>query len=245
MGIYLFIATGSAAGVREWTRERMVNLAATAGYRLDRLYVEGRHYTNAQELKDILNMKRGDPLFAFDPDTARAMLVRIPWIKEANVRRELPNTIYISIHERTPIALWQHDGKVRVIDAEGMTLTRDLRAFTKLPLVVGENANTNASTLLSLLAAEPQIAQRVDAATWVGGRRWDLNLRGGTVVKLPEDDTGLALKRLADTHAAEGILDKDLAMIDLREPDRTVVRARPGASLETPVKFDKTKGKAL
>lgn len=244
MGIYLFVATGSAAGVREWMRERVVNLAASAGYRLDRLYVEGRRYTSAQELKDILNMKRGDPLFAFDPDTARAMLLRMSWIKDANVRRELPNTIYVSIIERTPIALWQHDGKVRVIDAEGVTLTRDLRAFTKLPLVVGENANTNAAVLLSLLSAEPQIAERIDAATWVGGRRWDLNLRGGTVVKLPEDDPGLALKRLADTQGAEGILDKDLAMIDLREPDRTVVRARPGAATETPINFNDA-GKAL
>lgn len=237
MGLYLFFATGSAAGVREWGRERMVQLAATAGYRLDRIYIEGRTNISKQELRDILNMKVGDPLFAFDPDTARAILLRMPWIKDAQVRRHLPNTIYVSITERTPIALWQQDGKVRVIDTEGVTLTRDLRAFTKLPLVVGQDANIHAATLLSLLAAEPTIAARVDAATWVGNRRWDLNLRGGTLVKLPEDDAGLALKRLADTQLRDMILDKDLAMIDLREPERTVVRTRPGVTLEHPVTF--------
>lgn len=237
MMIYLFFATGSAALTREWARERMVNLAANAGYRLKDLYVEGRYYTDADVVRGIVNMERGDPLFAFDPDTAHDLLTKVSWIKDVNVRREMPDTIYIKITEREPLALWQHDGKVRVIDADGVILTSDLRAFTALPLVVGAGANKHAADLLAMLTAEPNLQKRIITAAWVGDRRWDLTTQGGMVIKLPDENVGLAIKKLSDSQGQDKLLDKDIAVIDLREADRLVVRTRPGAVTEYKASF--------
>lgn len=234
MVFYTINATNATAPVREWARARLVTLAANMGYRVRNLYVVGRQYTDADVMRGIVNVHRGDPLFDFDPDTARDLLMKISWVKDAVVRRQLPDTIYVQLTERQPMALWQQGGKVRVIDRDGIPLTTDLRGFNALPLVVGDGANTQAATLIDLIQAEGTLANRVENALWVGSRRWDLMFTGGMIVKLPEDDLGLAIKRLADAQTSEKILDKDLLVIDLREPDRVVVRARPGATPATP-----------
>jgi len=236
-GVYLFFSSGSATMVREWGRERMVYFAANMGYRVDNIYVEGRNYTEADLLRGIINMEKGDPIFAFDPVTARDLLRKVSWVKDANVRRQLPNSIYIRITERSPLALWQVDGKVRVIDADGEVLTSDLRPFSALPLVVGEGANKKVSDLMALLDAEIDVKARVEAATWVGDRRWDLTMKNGLVIKLPEEDVGLALKKLADSQRDDRLLDKNIALVDLREADRFVIRTKPGAVEEYKASF--------
>lgn len=230
MATYLFVATGSARGTQEWMRERMVTLAANMGYRLDRLYVEGRHYTRADDLRRIINMKKGDPIFSFDPDTARDLLLKLSWVKDVTVRRELPSTIYIELIERRPLALWQFDGRVRVVDETGAILTQDIAPFEALPLVVGAGANNQAADLLAELTAEPEVFKRLESAQWIGKRRWDLVTKGGVVVKLPEHDVGLALKQLGDAQRHDQLLEKDLVQIDLREADRLVIRTRPGVA---------------
>lgn len=219
-----------------------VTLADT-GFRVENILVEGRAEVDAEVLRAIINLERGDPIFAFDPAETREMIERLSWVREAHVERRLPNTVYVGLVERTPVALWQHKNKLRVIDAEGVTLTDKLSVNQKsLPIVVGEYANEQAYDLLVMLNAEPGIQKLVEAATWVGDRRWDLALKNDMVVRLPEMDIGLALSRLTQAQEQDKILDKDLSVIDLREKDRITVRTRPGAVQEYQASFDSAKG---
>lgn len=216
---------------------------ADAGFRVENILVEGRAEVDAEVLRAIINLERGDPIFAFDPAETREMIERLSWVREAHVERRLPNTVYVGLVERTPVALWQHKNKLRVIDAEGVTLTDKLSVNQKsLPIVVGEYANEQAYDLLVMLNAEPGIQKLVEAATWVGDRRWDLALKNNMVVRLPEMDIGLALSRLTQAQEQDKILDKDLSVIDLREKDRITVRTRPGAVQEYQASFDSAKG---
>lgn len=216
---------------------------ADAGFRVENILVEGRAEVDAEVLRAIINLERGDPIFAFDPAETREMIERLSWVREAHVERRLPNTVYVGLVERTPVALWQHKNKLRVIDAEGVTLTDKLSVNQKsLPIVVGEYANEQAYDLLVMLNAEPDIQKLVEAATWVGDRRWDLALKNDMVVRLPEMDIGLALSRLTQAQEQDKILDKDLSVIDLREKDRITVRTRPGAVQEYQASFDSAKG---
>lgn len=216
---------------------------ADLGFRVENILVEGRYETDPDVLRAIINLNRGDSIFAFDPAETREMIERLSWVREAHVERRLPDTIYVGIVERKPIALWQHKNKLRVIDEEGVTLTDKLGVNQKtLPIVVGEYANEQAYNLLVMLEAEPEISKLVEAATWVGDRRWDLTLKNEIIVRLPENEIGLALSRLAKAQAQDKILDKDLNAIDLRETDRITVRTRPGAVQEYQASFDSKAG---
>lgn len=214
-------------------QDQAYDLLADSGFRVNNILVEGRYETDPDVLRAIVNLERGDPIFAFDPAETREMIERLSWVRSVHIERRLPDTIYIGLVEREPVALWQHKNKLRVIDADGVTLTDKLSASQKLlPIVVGEYANEQAYNLLAMLGAEPEIKALIEAATWVGDRRWDLTLKNGMTVRLPEMDIGLALSRLAKAQAEDGILEKDLSMIDLRETDRITVRTRPGAVQE-------------
>ena len=231
--------SGAMDRTHQKVQNKLYSVLADSGFRVENILVEGRTETDADVLRAIINLERGDPIFAFDPAETREMIERLSWVREAHVERRLPDTVYIGIVERKPMALWQYKNKLRVIDADGVTLTDKLSANQKiLPIVVGEYANEQAYNLLVMLEAEPDISSLVEAATWVGDRRWDLTLKNAMTVRLPEADIGLALSRLAQANTKDKILEKDLSVIDLRETDRITVRTRPGAVQEYKASFD-------
>ncbi len=227
------VLSGAAQRTGIWTQQQLYELAAAGGFAVENILVEGRFHSDPDVLRALINIERGDPLFAFDPAEAKEMIERISWVRMAHVERRLPDTIYIGLIEREPVALWQSKRKVRVIDADGVTLTdRDLAPYKDLILLVGEDAPAHVAALLPLLAAEPVLQARVEAAGWVGERRWDLTLKNGITVRLPEEDPGFALRRLAKAQEEDGLLDKDITVVDMRLPDRITVRTKPGAVQE-------------
>jgi len=239
LGTWLFLS-GTAQRGADWSGEKVYEMAGHAGFSVENILVEGRVYTDSGVLKALVNVERGDPILAFDPKDAKDLIERIAWVKEAHVERRLPNTIYIGLQEREPMALWQHKGKIRVIDSEGVTLSdKKIEPFRDLIILVGEDAPDNAPDFLALLAAEPVIRNKVEAATWVGERRWDLKLKNGLTVKLPENDMGFALRRLVQAQQEDNLLDKDLSVIDMRDSSRITVRTRPGAVQEYEAGFSK------
>lgn len=232
IGAWLFLS-GAAQRTGIWAKQQVYQLAGHAGFAVENILVEGRLHSDPDVLRALINIERGDPIFAFDPQDAKEMIERISWVSEAHVERRLPDTIYIGLTERQPMALWQNKKKIRVIDSEGVTLTdRDIAPYKDLIIVVGEDAPEHAPALLALLDAEPHVGEKVNAATWLGERRWDLKLKNGITVKLPEDDMGLALRKLAQAQEQDRLLEKDLTVIDMRLPDRITVRTRPGAVQE-------------
>src|SRR3546814_20627940 len=95
-------------------------------------------------------------MLAFDPRAARARIVSLGWVAEAKVERRLPNTIFIRIIERQPIAIWQHDGRFLLADRQGVTIGRQgIDRFSNLNLVVGENAPQYAAALPGMPRTEP------------------------------------------------------------------------------------------
>ncbi|PZO87684.1 MAG: cell division protein FtsQ [Micavibrio aeruginosavorus] len=225
------VMSGVAERTRMGIESSFLQTTKGWGFKVDNILVDGRSYTDADTLKAMINMEKGDPIFAFRPAEAKAMLEKISWVKSAQVERRLPDTIYIKLTEREPFALWQRNKKLVLIDKEGAVLSdRDLGKFSKLMIVVGNEAPQRAAELLSMLDAEPSIRERVEAATLIAGRRWDLKLKSGADVKLPEKELGLALRRLAVNHEEEALLDKDVLSIDVREEGRITVRTKPGAA---------------
>lgn len=232
--------------VEKRVENTVLGITADWGFAVRNVLVDGRHYTDADTIKAMIAMEKGDPIFAFDPVAAKTMLEKLSWVKTAHVERRLPDTIYIRLQERAPLALWQRHKKLAVIDAEGVVLTdTNLAAFRNLPLVVGEGAEVRAETLLGLLRAEPLIFERVEAATLISGRRWDLTLKSGAELKLPEADIGLALRKLAINHEEESLLDKQVLSIDVREEGRITVRTKPGAAQEFNAAITPAAGKPI
>ena len=220
--------------------ERIGNATAALGLRIAHVDIEGRVKTPEPLLRAAIGIVPGQPILSYSVQAARARIESINWVARVTVERRLPDTIVVRLDERHPFAVWQHDGKFRLIDRKGNIVTdSDVADFaSQLPLVVGAGANAPvnpyappgantpcvAAKLLDALAREPAIQSRVVAAVRVGERRWNLRLKNGIDVLLPEGAEKQALARLAQLEAQHQLLDRPLQAIDMRLPDRFVFR---------------------
>ena len=207
---------------------QLVAWSGQAGYRVDDIFVEGRVKTPRDQLLTALGVKRGDAILAVDLAAAQKRIEEIPWVRSAAVERRLPHQIHILITERQPIALWQNKGRYFLIDHDGQIVGDQIDDYANLPLTVGEGAPDHAAELVALLDTEPLLKDRVKAATWVGDRRWNVMLDrtpDGIEVRLPEEDAETAWHDLAKLDQQQSLLERQVGVIDMRLPDRLVLRA--------------------
>ena len=173
-------------------------MANSAGFRITTVAINGRKQLTQDEVLAIGGVNGRSSLLFLDAATVRAKLKANPWIAEATILKLYPGRLQIDIVERLPFALWQQDGRLSVIADDGTVLEPYLsRRFISLPLVVGKGAETRAKDFLALLARYPQVHAATKAAVFVGERRWNLRLRDGVDIRLPENDVGDALAALS------------------------------------------------
>ncbi len=225
--------SGFFAKSAEWGNQQIIAVSKNMGFVVDDILLEGRKYSDIDFLRAMINIEKGDPLFSFNPAQARALLERMEWVHHAHVERRLPDKIYIRLTEREPMALWQKGKELYLLDERGEEIKTDrLSRFSGLIIVIGKSAPKKASNLIVLLQNQRDILERVEAATWIGERRWDLRMKSGVIVKLPEEGISLALGRLHRAQNQDGLLDKKLVAIDLRSPKKITVKTKPGGVKE-------------
>jgi cell division protein FtsQ len=198
------------------------------GLTVSDITVEGRETTDRETILAALAAGSGTPILAVSPTHVKEQLEALPWVRTAVIERRLPGTLYVRLVERKPLALWQHGGKLELVDREGSVIrVARLDRFAKLPLVVGEGAASHAAELLEMLGNNPDLAARVTAAVRVGDRRWNLRIDNAIDVLLPADETAAAWSQLARLERSSAILKREVLTIDLRLPDRLVLRVTP------------------
>lgn len=221
----------------------IVAMTAEQGWKLDRVVVEGRSRIKPEQLAQALDVERGTPLLFYDLEQAGARVASIGWVKTVHLERRLPDTLVVTIQERTPAALWRQDnGRIQVIDSEGVVVSPVITPeFKDLLLVQGNTAPENLAPLLAALNSQGKLAKDVDQAHWVGGRRWDLVMRNGVTLKLPATELQPALARVAQAQMKDDILNKPIDHVDVRDPVRVIVKPKSGAAGELQLNLVSTK----
>ncbi|WP_457797331.1 cell division protein FtsQ/DivIB [Methylocystis sp. S23] len=231
--ILLFGGVGFAGLVQNGGYDRIVasegqpwDIAARAiGFDISAVTIAGQSRLTERELLDASGVGPKNSLPFLDANAVRERLMAVPLVKSARVMKLYPNRLVVAIEERQPHALWQREGRVSVISEDGVAIDelRDER-YLGLPFVVGEGAQKRLPEFLQLLKGMEDLAQRVKAGVMVAGRRWDIEMTNGVVVKLPEENPGPAVETLKRLQREARILDKDVMSVDLRASDRATVR---------------------
>lgn len=200
---------------------------AVIGLRIEEFSISGRRYTRESDIVAAVGAYYGDPILGIDPLDAKLRIEGLPWVERAEVERILPKTISVNVIERVPLAIWQSDDLHQIIDTKGTVIPDQAASdFLDLPVVSGDGAEDAAADLVSVLSIVPSIRQYVVAAERRGDRRWDLFLTLGIKVQLPGQNADLALRHLAEAEGRYGLFKRDIVNIDLRVPDRMIVRKR-------------------
>ena len=226
-----FVVYGLIGGghVRRMTEAALI----AAGFWVERIEISGHVETAELAILEQLELDGSRSLVTYDVAAARARLASLPWVATATVRKHYPDRLLVAVKERVPFALWQRNHTISLIDRTGKAIApyEDPR-FANLPLVVGRGANAEAEAFLSLLEGFPDIAERLRATVLVAERRWNMVFENGITVKLPETNVGEALEQLAVLDAVDGLLSRDVTIVDLRLSDRVTVRL-PDDTAET------------
>lgn len=194
-------------------------LAVDAGFGISAIHLSGNRYTPPGVILAALGFAPGQSIFRADVQGARATLLKLDWVAGARVSRRYPDAIYVRVVEKVPFALWSSGSGAAVVDREGDPITRvEPSQFSKLPLFLGDRP-AGAAELMDSIALHRAVAARVRAMQRVSGRRWNLILDDGVLVKLPEQDWAKQLDSLERLIVEKGILERDIAEIDLRSRD--------------------------
>jgi cell division protein FtsQ len=206
-------------------------LANSAGFRITTVGINGRKQLSQDEVLAIGGVNGRSSLLFLDADAVRDKLKANPWIGEATVLKLYPGRLQIDIVERSAFALWQQDGHLSVIADDGAVLEPYVtRRFTSLPLVVGKGAETRARDFLALLDRYPQVRAVTKAVIFVGERRWNLRLKDGLDIRLPEHDVGNALAVLSKIDKEDKLFSRDIVTVDMRLSDRLIVQLSDDAA---------------
>jgi cell division protein FtsQ len=217
----------------ETFKKDFLTLTKKAQFEVKDVTAEGLRLSTKDEVYDALGVKRGTPILSVDLEEAAARLSKLPWVDSVAIERRMPDTIAVVLTERMPVARWQHNEKLAVIDSKGRILpTAKPENFPSLPMLVGTGADRAAYSFLSLLKAYPDIREKMISAVQVSERRWDLHFPPKITVRLPEDGVDNALHRLSVLMAQEKILDRAIVAVDLRIEDRLVLEPAIGAKEE-------------
>jgi len=223
--------------------------ANRAGFRISEVALDGEREVGRNEILMLAGITDRSSLLFLDAARTRTRLLTNPWIADATVLKLYPDRLRIEIKERQPFALWQRDGRVVLIAADGTVLETAVSSrFNALPLVVGKGAEQNAQNFLTLVARYPLIAQVNEASILVAERRWNLHLKGGVDILLPEIGPEQALRTLIDLDRSDKLLSRDIMAVDLRLRDRVTVRQSDSAAVAREQAFKEAekakKGKA-
>ena len=161
--------------------------AADAGFRVHRIKItgvkrmsEGSVYARVQDqLRSADGAGRSDAL--------RQRLLELPWVSDARVSRQLPDTLLIDIVERVPRAVLVKPDHLELIDGTGHELEPIALAQAKAKgwlMISGPGAQREVTALDQLLDNASALKPQVAAAEWVGNRRWNLTFKTGQLLAL-------------------------------------------------------------
>ena len=223
--VFVLSAGGALYINRDEISSQLLKQSVLAGFGLQIVEVNGRNHTAKKAVLDAIGVHKNTPVFTLNLPAIRTQLTSLGWVEDARVERYFPNKLVVTLRERVPLALLQTEKGHRLIDASGEMITdASAKEFTHLPVISGsKGAATKAYLILDILQTEPELFSDVWAVHFVSGRRWDVHMRSGLVIKLPERDPVLAWSRLSQLEAETKITARDLAAIDLRIPDQLIV----------------------
>lgn len=204
------------------------NYSAGLGFKIDDIIITGRDKTAKQDILNALQLSRETNILNLDLRDLKQKVEQLPWVRHAVVKRRFfPNIIQIDIRERQVQSIWQLDHKFRPIDGEGNVIEADYSPDHPILLIVGEGAPENITALMKSITDDQNIFQRIKVANYISGRRWNIvldDVENGITVKLPEKHIDEAWKKLLKLNTTQGLLKRKLTIIDLRFPNKVIVK---------------------
>lgn len=190
------------------------------GFNIENIDIEGSINSDISigQIKKKIGIEKKS-IFSVNLKDLEKSILSNNWVRSCYSYISLPSTIKIIITEKKPIAMWQNNGRLSIIDKNGFVITSIIsNKYSFLPLIIGDNANINASKLFQEINKSPELKKHITNYIYVGSRRWDLIIKDKILVQMPEGDFTKAYEYL-DLIFKRGKIDK-FKKLDLRDKSK-------------------------
>lgn len=195
-------------------------------FMLSALSIQGSSDSLNAEIREILGLNF--PISSFDLDLAdlRNRVLSLPPVETAEVHLKGSSILHVKVKEKVPALLLKDDTGIHVLNKNGDYIRPLLSTEygSKLPVITGEGAQKAAAEAFILFSALYDKLDEVRGLVLVGGRRWNIVLKSGQVIMLPEKKSEQAVQKILILDKAEKILSRDIAVFDFRLPYRITLR---------------------
>lgn len=203
-----------------------VSIQERPEFMVELMAIDGASADVGEDIREVVPIDF--PISSFDLDLSqiRDIVVGLDPVKDATVRIRPGGILEVQVTERVPVVVWRSYEGVTVLDETGAHVAElpSRRARADLPLIAGEGADAHVRQALQLIAAAQPLDARLRGLVRIGERRWDLVLDRGQRIMLPADGPVQALERVIALNQAQDILDRDIAVVDMRIAQRPTVR---------------------
>ncbi len=201
------------------------------GFSVERITIEGAYRTKNEELLKALPLKINHPILYTGLKKVKEKVEDLPWVASAVVQRRLPSTLYIKVIERDPMAIWLKPSENILVDRYGHEIIAvSLNEYKNLLYISGVDAPKGLPKFLSWLEQHPSVLSQIKYASFIGQRRWNIKLKNGMLIKLPEERVCEALKELNDLFKKFDLLGNVIS-VDMRLKQQFIIKLSSGATL--------------
>ena len=180
------------------------------------LIVLGNNYIDKKSLIYELKTKLDEGKNSNNLDLISNILNKKNLIKKFIITKTSNNLITIKIEEKNIIGLLKIENNDYLIDEfDNKIETKITPNLFHLPVFIGKNSNKNASVILNLIK-ESDINLNYLSFSFVDQRRWNINLKNGVKILLPETKVLDTLKLLNKVTSKYNILNGNFIEIDMR-----------------------------
>ncbi len=214
--IFLLMVAGIILGTG-WT---IVNwLKDVNRLQLSKLMVTGeRYYTTLDDIHQIIRAAGSPGTFITqDVNVILQHITRLPWIKQASIRKQWPDKLQIHLVEYVPVARWND---IYMVDINGKSFGVPANRHDDLilPLLYGPQGREQ-DVLAGYLALNTLlIANTLTPERLIMSARdsWQLVLRNGIRLELGREDTIGRLQRFLDLYPILQKTGRRVSYVDLR-----------------------------
>ena len=196
------------------------------GYSFTKVNINKLINIKPNEIEKNFTKYYGNSIFLIPIKKISKNLHQNKWIKDFTIKSDYKNTINVNIVESIPVGIYFNGEDNLLFDENGKiidSVNSNYNLYLHLIIFEGSNSLFNANIFFNSLPL--LFRNEIIKAFFVNNRRWDVELRNGINIKLPENNILDSFNNYDKFY--KNVSNQELAeieMIDLRIPKQIVIK---------------------
>ncbi len=188
--------------------------------------IDGADVDLARDIRQAVPLEFPVSSFDLDLEEIRAEIAALAPVKSASIRIRPGGILQVDVTERVPAIVWRTYEGIWLLDGSGARIAEIPNRMTRadLPLIAGDGADMAVGEAMALYGAAKPLGDRLRGLVRVGERRWDVVLDRDQRILLPSSRPVRALERVIALGEAHDMLERDVAVVDMRLEARPTLR---------------------